>query len=38
MNYAVQSTNQHTSAFQYVMDNPAGGFTDVDDIKGIRNS
>lgn len=37
MKYAVQSTNKH-NAFQYVMDNPAGEFTDEDDIKGIKKT
>ena len=35
MKYAVQSTNKH-NAFQYVVDNPAGEFTDEDDKKGIK--
>ena len=38
MNYAVQSTNKHTSAFQYVMDNPAWEFTDEDDTKGFKKT
>ena len=36
--YAVQSTNKHTSAFQYVMDNPAWEFTDEDDTKGFKKT
>ena len=35
MKYAVQSANKR-NAFQYVTDNPAGEFTDEDDIKGIK--
>ena len=36
MSFKVQ-TNKH-NAFQYVVDNPAGEFTDEDDKKGIKKT
>ena len=37
MKYSVKSADK-VNAFQYIMDNPAGQFTDEDDIKGIRKT